>query len=166
MSGGSTTILAERHRGGTRPPRLEIEEWRREHGIVAGITGADDEFDLALWGSRPGIDTMSAWRSFQESFGPEFGQFVVGHQQHGIIVDLDINWVDNMHAHFKFAYVYLFQRQNVIPATKFLIQKKPQSFDRIIRTIVRKYKRKVYLNPFIYFTTVKNPRYYVIGIIW
>ena len=86
MSGGSASQLAERSLGGSVPHRLELEEWRREYGVIAGITGADDGFDLGLWGPKPGGDTMRMWKSFQDSFTPHFRQFVVSHQQHGRLV--------------------------------------------------------------------------------
>ena len=71
------------------PPRLELEGWREKYGVVGGITGADGDFDLALWGENHAGRVMSSWHLFQESFRTGFRQFVVGHQVHGTSVGVN-----------------------------------------------------------------------------
>lgn len=88
VSEGPIDSLSERRIHTQGPPRLEIDNWRERFGVVAGITGADEGFDLGLWGSKPAGDVMRNWRSFQESIGPQFRQYVVSHQQHGKLVGM------------------------------------------------------------------------------
>lgn len=66
-------------------PRFELEDWRRDFGIVAGITGrglAPEPFDLGLWSRTPVATTMSRWRSFRASL-PGFDACILGMQVHG-----------------------------------------------------------------------------------
>ena len=77
------TILTENPIAHTMPPRLELDSWRAEYGVVAGISGAHAEFDMALWGENRAGKVLNSWHLFQESFKPEFQQLVVGHQIHG-----------------------------------------------------------------------------------
>ncbi len=83
MTGESTSTVSEHRTAGCTPPRLDLEEWQVKYGVVAGITGADDGFDLGLWGTKPSGGVLRQWRAFQDSFEPSFGQFVVGYQHHG-----------------------------------------------------------------------------------
>jgi YfiH family protein len=69
-------------------PRFELEEWRRDFGIVAGITGrggASEPFDLGLWSRTPVTTAMSRWRSFRASI-PGFDACILGIQVHGTTV--------------------------------------------------------------------------------
>ena len=66
-------------------PRFELEDWRRDYGIVAGITGrggAAEPFDLGLWSRTPVSTAMSRWRSFRTSI-PGFDAWILGMQVHG-----------------------------------------------------------------------------------
>lgn len=66
-------------------PRFELEAWRRDFGIVAGITGrggAAEPFDLGLWSQTPVMTAMSRWRSFRTSI-PGFDACILGMQVHG-----------------------------------------------------------------------------------
>lgn len=83
-----STIVAEHGGSELMPPRLELDHWRAEYGVVAGITGASEGFDMALWGANHAGRVMSSWHLFQESFKPGFHQFVVGHQVHGSSVEV------------------------------------------------------------------------------
>jgi hypothetical protein len=66
-------------------PRFELEAWRQQFGIVAGITGrggAAEPFDLGLWSQTPVTTAMSRWRSFRASI-PGFDGCILGMQVHG-----------------------------------------------------------------------------------
>jgi YfiH family protein len=66
-------------------PRFELEAWRRDFGIVAGITGRGggaEAFDLGLWSQTPVTTAMSRWRSFRSAM-PAFDACVLGMQVHG-----------------------------------------------------------------------------------
>jgi YfiH family protein len=66
-------------------PRFELEAWRRDFGIVAGITGRGEgaePFDLGLWSQTPVTTAMSRWRSFRTSV-PGFDACILGMQVHG-----------------------------------------------------------------------------------
>ena len=74
-------------------PRFELEEWRRDFGIVAGITGrggASEPFDLGLWSHTPVITAMSRWRSFRTSI-PGFDACILGMQVHSTRVAWQAN---------------------------------------------------------------------------
>jgi YfiH family protein len=74
-------------------PRFELEEWRRDFGIVAGITGrggASEPFDLGLWSHTPVITAMSRWRTFRTSI-PGFDACILGMQVHGTRVAWQTN---------------------------------------------------------------------------
>lgn len=86
MTRGSSTVLAEHRKAGLPAPRHELDDWWTKYGVVAGITGAKDGFDLALWGENSAFSVMSSWQEFQEFFKPGFRQLVVGHQLHGTSV--------------------------------------------------------------------------------
>ncbi len=78
----------ERRSTGIELPRLDIEEWREEYGVIAGITGSDGGFDLALWGGDCSGEVLRRWQVFMKSFEPNFRQAVVGHQYHGTNVEV------------------------------------------------------------------------------
>jgi YfiH family protein len=80
--------VAECRKPESAPPRHDLDHWLEKYGVVAGITGADDGFDLALWGENPAGRVLGSWHVFQESFESRFRQFVVGHQVHGTSVEL------------------------------------------------------------------------------
>jgi YfiH family protein len=83
---GGAAEICERRADGSGPPRFELHEWREIFGIAAGITGARDDFDLGLWGPHAGAVILRNWQAFQDSFSPDFGLFVVGHQVHGTLI--------------------------------------------------------------------------------
>lgn len=64
-------------------PRFEVPGWREEYGVIAGITGRDDnaEFDLGLWSDRPVGQIMQRWNRLQR-VEPGFEGMVLGHQVH------------------------------------------------------------------------------------
>lgn len=78
--------LAERQVAASKPVRLDLDDWRRQYGVIAGITGAEDGFDLALWGENPSDGVMHNWLMFRNSFDAGFKLLVVGHQVHGTTV--------------------------------------------------------------------------------
>ena len=82
-----STSVAERRTTETQPPLYDLDSWWTRYGVVAGITGANDGFDLGLWGENAVDDeVLNCWQVFQGSFEPRFRQFVVGHQLHGTSV--------------------------------------------------------------------------------
>lgn len=64
-------------------PHLEIREWAESHGLLAGITTRDENFDLGLFG--PGIagTVLSNWLRFQGGVGARFTGIAIGKQVHG-----------------------------------------------------------------------------------
>jgi polyphenol oxidase len=82
------TIVAESRTTHSRLPCFELGNWRQEHGVVAGITGAERGFDMALWGESPAGTVLKRWQRFQDAFRTDFRQFVVGHQMHKTSVQL------------------------------------------------------------------------------
>ena len=68
------------------PPRFDLAAWRRDYGVVAGITGRGREpgrgFDLGLWSEAPVGEVMTRWRAFQRSVAG-FSSVVLGNQVHG-----------------------------------------------------------------------------------
>jgi copper oxidase (laccase) domain-containing protein len=71
------------------PPRFELISWRRDHGVVAGITGRGGEpgrgYDLGLWSDAPVGEVMRRWGVLRRSL-PEFPGVVLGSQIHGVEV--------------------------------------------------------------------------------
>jgi hypothetical protein len=66
-------------------PRFELEGWRRDFRIVAGITGrggTPEPFDLGLWSQTPVTTAMSRWRRLRASI-PGFDACILGMQVHG-----------------------------------------------------------------------------------
>jgi polyphenol oxidase len=70
-------------------PRFEIRAWRKEYGVVAGITGRGMEagrgFDLGLWSREPVGEVMSRWRAFRRELS-DFPGVALGNQVHGVEV--------------------------------------------------------------------------------
>ncbi len=73
------------------PPRFDLAAWRRDYGVVAGITGRGREpgrgFDLGLWSEAPVGEVMTRWRAFQRSVAG-FSSVVLGNQIHGTEVGI------------------------------------------------------------------------------
>lgn len=88
MTHRSATTACEVRNAASLPPRLELQHWWELYGAVAGITGANDGFDMALWSDNSAGVAMNSWHMFQESFKPGFRQFVVGHQVHETSVEV------------------------------------------------------------------------------
>lgn len=68
-------------------PRVQLEEWRQDPGVVAGITGgstAGPALDFGLAGDRPVGEVMDAWTALQRAFAAGFDGVVVGRQRHGV----------------------------------------------------------------------------------
>ena len=66
-------------------PRFELEAWREQHGIVAGITGRGEGtpgFDLGLWTMQPIGQVMQRWRDLRRALS-EFHAQVFAIQCHG-----------------------------------------------------------------------------------
>lgn len=64
-------------------PRYELEAWRREFGLAAGVTGRDGGFDLGLPPDAPTAPLLQRWRHLQDSLGPGFLGMAVSRQVHG-----------------------------------------------------------------------------------
>ena len=74
-------------------PRFEIPAWRKQYGVVAGITGRGSDpgrgFDLGLWSREPVGDVMTRWLAFRRQL-PEFHAVALGNQIHGVeVMSLD-----------------------------------------------------------------------------
>ncbi|MBI4421757.1 MAG: laccase domain-containing protein [Gemmatimonadetes bacterium] len=85
------SVASERLQAGVHPPRLELEEWREKYGLIAGITGRADGFDLGLFTSAPAEAVLSRWLILQQSLAGAFRAFAVSRQMHsaGIRVHQD-----------------------------------------------------------------------------
>ncbi len=71
---------------GDSVPRYELDRWRSEFGVVAGITGRDGDFDLRL-GTRGGAGMVQErWARLQRAAGPGFRAVAVSRQVHGTAV--------------------------------------------------------------------------------
>jgi YfiH family protein len=71
-------------------PRFELEAWREQYGIVAGITGRGEGtpgFDLGLWTMQPVGQVMQRWRDLRRAL-PDFHAQVFAIQCHGA----DVAW--------------------------------------------------------------------------
>jgi len=88
LTRSSAARVAESRAAASNLPRHELQHWWEQHGVVAGITGADRGFDLALWGKGSADVALSRWHEFQDSFKPNFRMVVVGHQVHENSVDV------------------------------------------------------------------------------
>jgi YfiH family protein len=80
-------------------PRFEIQAWREQHRVIAGVTGRGSDsgrgFDLGLWSREPVVEVMSRWLSFRRHL-PEFEAVALGNQVHGIevmILDSGRGWI-------------------------------------------------------------------------
>jgi YfiH family protein len=63
-------------------PRFELADWGRRYGVVAGITGRGDGFNLGLLTEDPALAVTSRWRNLIAAFAPPFRTFAVGLQTH------------------------------------------------------------------------------------
>lgn len=64
-------------------PRFELEEWRARYGVVAGITGRRDGFNLGLLTPEPADRVLARWRTLAATLSPAFTTLTVGLQVHG-----------------------------------------------------------------------------------
>jgi len=71
-------------------PAFAVPRWRERFGLVAGITGRGDGFDLGLNGPDPVRDVMARWRALRDGL-PGFSAVAQGHQVHGTAV----HWHDS-----------------------------------------------------------------------
>lgn len=84
----SVREVAEVPAGDAAVPRLELVEWARAYGLVAGITTRP--LSLGLWSDEPVGQVIGRWRAFRTSFGARFPSIVLAHQVHGT----DVHWHD------------------------------------------------------------------------
>jgi YfiH family protein len=64
-------------------PRYELTSWARDYGVVSGITGRGDAFNLGLLTPEPAARVTARWQLLFSTFRPGFGSFVMGLQCHG-----------------------------------------------------------------------------------
>src|SRR5262245_25608475 len=67
----------------TTVPRYSVPGWYERFGLVAGITGRDDGFDLGLKSPDSIGSVMERWAALREAVGSGFRATAVGHQIHG-----------------------------------------------------------------------------------
>lgn len=65
-------------------PHLEIKEWHKQYGLVAGITTRD--FDLGLFGPGRAASVLTHWLELHQAFADRFPHIVVSRQVHGTAV--------------------------------------------------------------------------------
>jgi YfiH family protein len=63
-------------------PRYQLDEWSRRYGLVAGITGRGDGFNLGLLTAGSAEPIVGRWRELFVAFRSQFGTYVVGLQTH------------------------------------------------------------------------------------
>src|SRR4029077_4285474 len=78
--------IAEVPAGDAAVPRLELPEWAKAYGLVAGITTRP--LSLGLWSDEPVGQVIGRWRAFRAAFGARFPSIVLAHQVHGT----DVHW--------------------------------------------------------------------------
>jgi YfiH family protein len=81
MSQVATRVLTEAAVDSPVLPRYEITEWRDRFGVVAGITGRQNDFTLGS--AEPSVDTTRMWQRMHAAFGDSFTGVAVSRQRHG-----------------------------------------------------------------------------------
>ncbi len=76
--------VTERTKNTSRGRCYELDEWRKEFDLVAGITSADE--DLALVSDQPSEVVLERWERFRYSERHRFHSFVVARQVHSAVV--------------------------------------------------------------------------------
>jgi hypothetical protein len=80
----TATPLSETRIPDPPAPRYELEGWRRDFGVVAGVTGRERSFALRQRdGGEPGPVDPAAWDDLLEVLGPGFAAAAAGQQVHG-----------------------------------------------------------------------------------
>jgi YfiH family protein len=82
--------VAEIPAGDAAVPRLELTDWAKRYGLVAGITTRP--LSLGLWSDEPVGQVIGRWRAFRATFGARFPSIVLSHQVHGT----DVHWHDGL----------------------------------------------------------------------
>lgn len=88
MTAEPAAALAEARVPDDRAPRMELEAWRRDYGVVAGITipgEGSPGFNLALGGDESVRTVLGRWRTFREA-ETGFSALVMSGQVHGRVV--------------------------------------------------------------------------------
>ena len=80
MTAAQLAIATEQRAMESGIPRYELLDWWEQHGLVAGVTGRGDGFDMRL--PPAGEVTAGAWRSFLAGLDRPFDGVVVGRQVH------------------------------------------------------------------------------------
>ncbi len=88
MTQTAAGVLTERAVATGGVARYELDEWREEHGIVAGVTARDHGFDLSLRSETPIGKALGRWQALRHAVGPGFDAVVVSRQVHGTAVGL------------------------------------------------------------------------------
>ncbi len=86
MSGLITAArsVTERTKDAGTGRRYELDEWRRQFDLVAGMTSADE--DLALVSDQPSDVVLERWERFRSAERHRFHSFVVARQVHSATV--------------------------------------------------------------------------------
>lgn len=78
---GLLTRLDERALPGALP-RYELQEWNERFGVIAGITGRGDGFNLGLKTPEPADAVTSRWQQLFAALASGFHTYAVGLQVH------------------------------------------------------------------------------------
>lgn len=81
MSSGTVETLAEEPRDSVALPRMELQRWWWEFGVVAGITTRDTDFELSDRSDGESGDRI--WGALEAGFGGGFGAAALSRQVHG-----------------------------------------------------------------------------------
>ena len=78
-------------------PHLEIEEWSRDYGLLAGITTRHEDFDLGLFGPGRPEAVLDNWLRFQRAFDRRFPGVAVAKQVHGNAIQFHAEAIEGRH---------------------------------------------------------------------
>jgi YfiH family protein len=83
LDSGEIRLLAEMPVADPLVPRVEVAEWWKRFGLVAGVTTRELGFNLGLWSGEPSGQVMTRWRAFRAALASRFPSIILGHQVHG-----------------------------------------------------------------------------------
>jgi len=81
-------ILQEERVAAGGVTRYELGNWAGAFGVVAGVTGSDDTFDLGLASRDANGAVLERWRTLTGALGDGFHSLVVSRQVHGTSLDV------------------------------------------------------------------------------
>ncbi len=96
MNREAGTLLRERPISRVGVPRYELVEWAESYGIVAGITGRDQDCDFGFSGGAAADIVIARWRRLGNELAAGFCGIVVSRQVHGSAVGVHEGRVEGL----------------------------------------------------------------------